>query len=101
MNIDFNKMGDNETLKVCKLIETAVNFGWDVSGYGEAGVNPNCGNVYIWNENEQYTLLIDLCNDLMACKTDHETGEEEIIEVNNMSWQDLENWAEQPILKVV
>ena len=37
----------------------------------------------------------------MACKTDHETGEEEIIEVNNMSWQDLENWAEQPILKVV
>ena len=79
MNINFEKMGNNEALKICKLIDTSIKFGWD----------------------NYYTLFIDLGNDLMACKTDYETGEEDIIEVDNMSWHDLERWGNQPILKVV
>ena len=100
MNINFEKMGNNEALKICKLIDTSIKFGWD-NYYSEVGINDNNGNVYIYNEDIPYTLFIDLGNDLMACKTDYETGEEDIIEVDNMSWHDLERWGNQPILKVV
>jgi len=100
MNINFENMGDNETLKVCELIKKAIKLEWD-HNYSEVGVNENNGNVYIYNEMIPYTLFIDLSDDLMACKTDYETGEEDIIEVGEMSWFELEKWGDQPILKVV
>lgn len=100
MIINFEKMGNNETLKVCELIDKAIKLQWD-HNYSEVGVNELNGNVYIYNEMIPYTLFIDLSNDLMACKTDYETGEEDIIEVDNMSLHDLETWANQPILRVV
>ena len=100
MIINFEKMGNNETLKVCELIDKAIKFQWD-HNYSEVGVNEHNGNVYIYNEMIPYTLFIDLSNDLMACKTDYETGEEDIIEGDNMSLHDLETWANQPILRVV
>ena len=100
MIINFEKMGDNETSKVCELIDKAIKLEWD-HNYSEVGVNENNGNVYIYNEDEPYTLFIDLANDLMACKTDYDTGEEDIIEVGSMSRHDLEKWGNQPILKVI
>jgi len=100
MNINFKNMGNNETSKVCELIDKTIKFEWD-HNYSEIGFNENSGNVYIYNEDVPYTLFIDLSDDLMACKTDYETGEEDIIEVGEMSRHDLEKWGNQPILKVV
>jgi len=99
MNINFENMGDNETLKVCELIKKAIKLEWD-NNYSEVGVNENNGNVYIYNEMIPYTLFIDLSDDLMACKTDYETGEEDIIEVGEMSWFELEKWGEEPIEEI-
>jgi len=99
MNINFENMGDNETLKVCELIKKAIKLEWD-NNYSEVGVNEKNGNVYIYNEMIPYTLFIDSSDDLMACKTDYETGEEDIIEVGEMSWFELEKWGEEPIEEI-
>ena len=101
MNINFDKMGNCETEKMIKLLNKARDLGWELNDYGEAGVNSSSGNVYIWSEREPYTLFIDLGNDLMACKTDYETGEEEFMSVDirdgETSRFDLEDWAHQTI----
>ena len=96
MDINFNEMSKNKIRKVCRLLEKASDFEWNFK-YSEIGVNQN-GNVYIYSEDEPYTLFIDLEDDLMACKTDYDTGEEDIIEVGEMSWFELEKWGDKPIV---
>ena len=96
MSINFNEMNENEQNKAVSLLYKLITLDWEISNT-ECGVNIHTGNVYVYNEDEPYTLFIDLANDLMACKTDYETGEEDIIEVGSMSRHDLEKWASKPI----
>ena len=96
MSINFNEMNENEQNKAVSLLYKLITLDWEISNT-ECGVNIFTGNVYVYNEDEPYTLFIDLANDLMACKTDYETGEEDIIEVGSMSRHDLEKWASKPI----
>lgn len=63
MKIDTEKMCNNEIRKIGLIIEKLNKIGWDVSGHGEAGVNPNSGNVYIWLDDYPVVPYISLGDD--------------------------------------
>lgn len=86
----------NATRKIALLITKASDLGMDISGYGNAGENPNSGNVYLWLEDYTFTLYIPLCADdeIQAIWTNIYTGDEETIEVGAMKLHDLEAWAD-------
>lgn len=97
MNIKFSEMGKNEQEKFIRLTYRLITLDWEISDT-DSGVNSSNGNVYVYNEFEPYSLFIDLADNLMACKTDYETGEEEFLELKgNESKQELEEWASKPI----
>lgn len=84
----------NELRKVALLITKASELGMDLSSYGELGVNQSNGNVYLWNENYNFSLFIDLGDDtIQACWTNFNNGDEEIIDATNESLYSLEDWV--------
>lgn len=95
MNINTENMVSNEIRKIGLLINEASRLDMDLSGYGEVGVNQSSGNVYLWLEDYPFALFIGLgSDDVQACWTDSETGDEEITSTNNMSLDDLNQWVE-------
>lgn len=49
MEISKN-LKDGDLIKLAKLIIAVQKAGLTLNGHGEASVNPNSGNVYIWSE---------------------------------------------------
>ena len=89
-----NKLCNNELRKAALLITEASRLGMDVSGYGQIDVNPYSGNVYLWLEDYIFTLYIGLGNDeVMACWTNTNNGEEEITETAGLTLDLLNTWA--------
>lgn len=97
MIINFEKMGKNEAKKVCMLVYKMIDLDWELSET-EIVVDDSNGRVYALNEFKPHTLFIDLEHDMMACKTNFCTDEEELLELRgNESRQELEEWANKPI----
>lgn len=72
-----SELSSNELKKVAKLILKASQLGMDISGYGEANVNNNSGNVYLWLEDYPFCLYIGLYDErVMANWSCHYDGEE-------------------------
>lgn len=91
----------NELRKVGLLLAKAGSLGMDLSGFGEAGVNRNNGNVYLWLEDYPFSLFIDLSGDdaIQACWSNFDNGDEEFITVDNLNLYQLEKWAAELDLK--
>ena len=87
----------NALRKVALLITKASDLGMDISGYGQAAENPNSGNVYLWLEDYNFTLYIDLSGDdaITATWMDLDTGDEEFTDATDMNLRQLEDWAEE------
>ena len=84
----------NAIRKVALLITKASELGMDISTYGEAAENQSNGNVYLWLENYPFTLYIDLgSDDVQACWTNYDNGDEEFIDVDSMTLYQLEEWC--------
>jgi hypothetical protein len=95
MNINTENMCSNEIRKIGLLLNEASRLGMDLGGYGETGVNQSNGNVYLWLEDYPFALFIDLgSDDIQACWTDSNNGNEEFTETTNMSLNDLYQWVE-------
>ena len=93
MEIKSN-LSSNPMRKIGLLITKASDLGMDVSGYGFADENPNSGYVYLWLEDYSFTLFIDLgSDDIKALWTNSDDGEEIEITVDEMSLDDLHEWA--------
>lgn len=97
MQITSDTMCANEIRKAALLITKAADIGMDVSGYGEAAVNPYSGNVYLWLEDYPFTLYIGLGggDTIHACWSHPETGEDETICAHDLTLHALETWAEE------
>lgn len=97
MQFDTENMVANEIRKGALLIARADQLDMDLGGYGQVGVNPHSGNVYLWLEDYPFCLYIGLGSGdrIFACWSNPETGEEEITEVTEGTrFGNLEEWAE-------
>ena len=96
MNITTDTMSANESRKAALLIAKASDIGMDISGYGEAAVNPHNGNVYLWLEDYPFALYIPLGggDTIYAVWSNPDNGEEETIRAHALTLHDLETWAE-------
>jgi len=96
MQITSDTMCANEIRKVALLITKAADIGMDVSGYGEAAMNPYSGNVYLWLEDYPFTLYIPLGDGdtIYAVWSNPDNGEEETICAHDLTLHDLETWTE-------
>jgi hypothetical protein len=84
----------NALRKVGLLITKASELGMDLDGFGEIAENQSNGNVYLWNDDDSFTLFIDLGSDtIWACWYNFYNGEEEIIDSTNMTLYQIEEWA--------
>jgi hypothetical protein len=96
------KLCNNAYRKVALLVTKASDLGMDLSCYGVADENQTSGNVYLWLEDYPFTLYIDLgSDDINACFTDVETGEEEVL--FNIADKDLSylmQWCDDAELKL-
>lgn len=95
MNIITDNMCSNEVRKAGLLLTKAAELGMDATGYGELGVNPNSGNVYLWLEDYPFTLYIGLGSDrIIALWTSSEDGAEEEYPLENCTSLDtLNDWS--------
>lgn len=93
--MDIEKeLSSNELRKAGLLLAKAGELGMDLSGFGEVGLNRNSGNVYLWLEDYPFCLYIGLGNDdIMACWSNPEDGEEEITETDGLNLDLLNDWA--------
>lgn len=97
----LNTMCDWERTKALYLIEIAQNYlDWDLSSYGELNVNPNSGYVYIWLEDQPYTIYMPITcilskSDVYVLWTNPETGEEIEQPLNDNHIVDLEQWVRE------
>lgn len=96
MDFQTQHMTANEARKMALLIMKAADIEMNLSGYGECAVNPNSGNVYLWNEGYPFSLYIAPSGGdrIWACWVNPETGEEEFTDAHDMTLHDLETWAE-------
>lgn len=77
-----NNLGSYQLEKVGALLVRAGKLGMNVSGYGFADENPNSGYVYLWLEDYNFTLYIDISwSGIFAMYTCSEDGEESEMEV--------------------
>jgi hypothetical protein len=77
MNFNTQTMVNNEIRKLGLLITEASRLGMELTGYGEADVNANTGNVYIWSDDYPFSLYIGLNDDkVFALHSHYETGDE-------------------------
>jgi len=85
----------NATRKIALLITKASELGMDVSGYGFADENTNSGYVFLWLEDYPFTLFIRPCGDdeVEAVWSNPYDGEEHELDVNDMTLEELEEWA--------
>jgi hypothetical protein len=60
MTTNFEKMGSWEIQKAAFLIQEAAKLGMRVDGYGEVNVNQNSGYTYLWLEDYQFTLYMEI-----------------------------------------
>ena len=60
MKTNFEKMGSWEIQKAGFLIQEAAKLGMRVDGYGEVNVNQNSGYTYLWLEDYQFTLYMEI-----------------------------------------
>ena len=96
MNIQQGLCG-NELRKVGLLITEASRFGMDLE-HGEVGVNSSSGNVWLWDEDFNFSLYLDLNEDdiIYACWNHWDTDREEIIESSKFhTIYELNKWAEE------
>ena len=73
----------------------ASDLGMDLSGYGQADVNPNSGYVYLWLEDYPFTLYIDLGSDTVyASWSNYYNGEEDQTSTEGETLESLIQWCE-------
>ena len=95
MNVNPN-LCNNELRKAGLLLIKASELGMDLDCFGEIDMNENTGNVYLWCENHQFSLYIDLGSDtIWACWTDFNNGDEVIIDATNESLYSLDDWVRE------
>lgn len=95
MNInESGNMGNNELIKAGKLLVKAGELGMDVSGYGALDVNTTSGYVYLWTEDYNFTLFVDLQGNVKALYSCPIDGEETIKDTVS-SITGLEKWADK------
>jgi hypothetical protein len=84
----------NAIRKGALLITKADDLGMRLDGYGELGENSSNGNVYLWLEDYNFTLYIDLgSDDIKALWSSPIDDREEIISLEDMSYLDIEEWS--------
>ena len=84
----------NAIRKVALLITKADDLGMRLDGYGYADENKNSGHVYLWLEDYNFTLYIDLgSDDIKALWSSPVDDREEIVSVEGMSYLDIEQWS--------
>ena len=84
----------NAIRKGALLITKADDLGMRLDGYGELGENSGNGNVYLWLEDYNFSLYIDLgSDDIKACWSSPVDDREEIISVEGMNYLQLEQWS--------
>lgn len=94
MEINNKNLCSNELRKIALLMTKASDLGMDLSGYGQADVNPHSGNVYMWLEDYPFTLYIGLGSDTVYANwSNPNNGEETDISIDGMTLVDLEMWA--------
>jgi len=99
MNFEsLNKMCGWERQKAMFLIQTAENLGMDIDCYGTIGVNQNSGYTYLWLEDYQFCLYMEInCEltkgDIYASYSSPENGEEFEIPLGKKTLIELEGWA--------
>ena len=92
MEINGN-MNSVDLAKAGKLLAFGGKIGMDLSGYGMLDVNIRSGNVYMWLEDYNFTLLIGLGSaQIKACYSCPVDGSEDTKE-RIYSLQDVEKWA--------
>jgi hypothetical protein len=94
MEISKN-LGSYQLEKVGALLCRAGKLGMDVSGYGKADENPNSGYVYLWLEDYNFTLYIDIpYSGIFAMWTHPEHGAEEGMPVLDCTTlAEINNWV--------
>ena len=98
--MDFFNSGykptNNEISKAGRLLTKAVHMGMDVTGYGMLDYNQNSGNVYLWLEDYNFCLFVDIPGTMRVCYSCPYDGEKTIRAVSaGTSLLALENWAEK------
>ena len=88
-------LGSYQLEKVGALLVRAGKLGMDVSGYGFADENPKSGYVYLWLEDYNFTLYIDISwSGIFAMYTNSDNGEESEMEVEaNTTLREINNWV--------
>jgi len=88
-------LSTNVMRKIGLLLVKASELGMDCSQYGIANVNQNSGYTYLWLEDYNFTLYIDLHDDtIYALWTDSNDGNEIKIDISDMSLDDIDEWVE-------
>ena len=90
MKTDLTNFCNWERKKAIFLMNFAENtLAWDLSGYGEIGVNKNSGYTYLWLEDHVFCIYMPIyCelqnSDIYALYTDLQTGEEYEVSCENV-----------------
>ena len=84
----------NAIRKGALLMTKADDLGMRLDCYGELGENQSSGHVYLWLEDYNFTLYIDLgSDDIKALWSSPVDGREEIISIDGMGYLDIEEWS--------
>ena len=100
MIIELENMCEWEKRKAIFLLSEAQKLGFNIDDSTYIDLNTAYGNVYIYNENEPYTLVIGVNaelkkTDIFASYFDAETGvETELYLENDTTKQNLNIWVE-------
>ena len=84
----------NAMRKGALLMTKADDLGMNLDCYGELGENQSSGHVYLWLEDYNFTLYIDLgSDDTKALWSSPVDDREEIISVDGMNYLEIEQWS--------
>ena len=94
MEMNLENMVKWEREKAIYLMGIAEDLGMDLDGYGCLSVNQNSGYTYLWLEDYPFSLAMPInCelqkSDVMVWFTNYENGDEEYIDLNDLTLDDL------------
>lgn len=100
MDFKSENMVTWERKKAVYLMEVAEDLGMDTSSYGTLAVNPNSGYTYLWLEDYNFTLYMEinckLCrDDVWVSIYNFDNGDEAETELGNMDMEEIQEWIEE------